>query len=190
MDAATAAAVGNVLGRLHSTSAGRAEIARAFDTIANFYALRLEPYLVATANRHPALAPALLELVALTAGTQTGRLEARAARLLPALLLARVVGKSPVEYITEDAERSFARSVAGALLHDPQAQLGAVKGLPLVRACAEHAGLTVAMRSTVALGPACRPPGFMSSYCSTACSRFSPTQLLGGIPRPRAATTR
>ena len=32
-------------------------------------------------------------------------LEARAAHLLPALLLARVDGKSPVEYITTDADR-------------------------------------------------------------------------------------
>lgn len=55
VNAATAAAVGDVLGRLHAASAGRAEVARAFDTIDNFYALRLEPYLVATANRHPAL---------------------------------------------------------------------------------------------------------------------------------------
>ncbi len=206
VDAATAAAVGDVLGRLHAASAGRAELARAFETIDNFYALRLEPYLVATASHHPALAPALLQLVALTAGTQhalvhgdvspknilvgpkgpvlldaecawygdpafdlafclnhlllkstvvpaarlpLGRafaalagaylarvdwepvdpLEARAARLLPALLLARVDGKSPVEYLREETPRALVRSVASALLLDPPLRLAAVEGV-------------------------------------------------------------
>jgi len=196
----TARAVGHVLGRLHAASAGRPEVAAAFETIDNFYALRLEPYLVATAVRHPALAPILLELVARTAGTQhalvhgdaspknilvgpngpvlldaecawygdpafdlafclnhlllkglvvplsrtslgvsfealvTGyldqvtweskaRLEERAARLLPALLLARVDGKSPVEYIEHEAQRQLVRDVAIPLLRQPQAGL-------------------------------------------------------------------
>lgn len=39
-------------------------------------------------------------------------LEARAAALLPALLLARVDGKSPVEYITQDAQRRQIRAFA------------------------------------------------------------------------------
>jgi Ser/Thr protein kinase RdoA (MazF antagonist) len=42
-------------------------------------------------------------------------LEQRAARLLPALLLARVDGKSPVEYLTE-RDRGFARAAACALI--------------------------------------------------------------------------
>jgi Ser/Thr protein kinase RdoA (MazF antagonist) len=46
-------------------------------------------------------------------------LEARAARLLPGLLLARVDGKSPVEYITEDHQRQQVRRVASALLLKP-----------------------------------------------------------------------
>ena len=41
-------------------------------------------------------------------------LEARAAHLLPALFLARVDGKSPVEYITSDAQRDKVRRVARA----------------------------------------------------------------------------
>jgi len=45
--------------------------------------------------------------------------EARTASLLPALLLARVDGKSPVEYVTEDAQKNIVRRVAGALLQDP-----------------------------------------------------------------------
>ena len=46
------------------------------------------------------------------------RLERRAAALLPGLLLARVDGKSPVEYITDDAQREAVRRVASALLHE------------------------------------------------------------------------
>jgi len=45
--------------------------------------------------------------------------EARAAHLLPALLLARVDGKSPVEYITEDADRDKVRRVARRLIVNP-----------------------------------------------------------------------
>jgi len=203
VDPTTALAVGKVLGRLHAASAGKPDIAAKFDTIDNFYALRLEPYLVATANRHPALAPALHELVARTAGTQHAlvhgdvspknilvgprgpvlldaecawygdpafdvafclnhlllkgavlpdarvqlaasfeamvhgyfeqvnwespeRLEARAAQLLPALMLARVDGKSPVEYITQEATRSMIRAVSAMLLCDPVTKLGQV----------------------------------------------------------------
>ncbi|HXX13015.1 MAG TPA: hypothetical protein VEK05_15995, partial [Burkholderiales bacterium] len=39
-------------------------------------------------------------------------MEARAARLLPGLLLARVDGKSPVEYIDAEWQRAAVRSVA------------------------------------------------------------------------------
>lgn len=53
-------------------------------------------------------------------------LEARAAHLLPALLLARVDGKSPVEYITEDAQRDQVRTVVRRLLADPSDQLADV----------------------------------------------------------------
>jgi hypothetical protein len=50
-------------------------------------------------------------------------LEARAAHLLPALLLARVDGKSPVEYITDDAHRNMIRVLAHRFLVDPSARL-------------------------------------------------------------------
>lgn len=43
-------------------------------------------------------------------------LEARAAGLLPALLLARIDGKSPVEYLPLDRQKSFVRSIATTLL--------------------------------------------------------------------------
>jgi fructosamine-3-kinase len=48
-----------------------------------------------------------------------GALEARTARLLPGLLLARVDGKSPVEYLTAEADKDRARRVARALLAHP-----------------------------------------------------------------------
>lgn len=63
----TAAAVGDVLGRLHQESAGRSDLAAAFDSESNFYALRLEPYLVAAAKRHLEVADALLGLAQRTA---------------------------------------------------------------------------------------------------------------------------
>ena len=54
------------------------------------------------------------------------RLEARAAQLLPALMLARVDGKSPVEYITQEATRSMIRAVTAMLIRDPVTKLGQV----------------------------------------------------------------
>ncbi len=50
-------------------------------------------------------------------------LEARAAALLPALFLARVDGKSPVEYLTHETERSAVRRVAAPLIADPPRRL-------------------------------------------------------------------
>jgi tRNA A-37 threonylcarbamoyl transferase component Bud32 len=53
-------------------------------------------------------------------------LERRAAALLPGLLLARVDGKSPVEYITDEAQRNVVRRAAGALLRRPVDRLAAI----------------------------------------------------------------
>jgi len=53
-------------------------------------------------------------------------LEARAARLLPGLFLARVDGKSPVEYLTADADKDRVRRVARALLAAPVTRLADV----------------------------------------------------------------
>ena len=50
-------------------------------------------------------------------------LETRTAHLLPALLLARVDGKSPVEYITADSQRNTVRRVARRLLTNPSDHL-------------------------------------------------------------------
>jgi 5-methylthioribose kinase len=56
-----------------------------------------------------------------------GELEARAARLLPALLLARIDGKSPVEYITGTADKELVRSVARTLIATPQSRLSEIR---------------------------------------------------------------
>ncbi|WP_367325052.1 phosphotransferase family protein [Streptomyces sp. HUAS ZL42] len=193
---ATAAAVGELLGTLHAASAGDAALAAEFATDDNFHALRIEPYLQATAAAHPGLGDRLKGLADRTATTHLalvhgdvspknilvgpsgpvlldaecawygdpafdlafcvnhlllkslvvpGRradllrsarvlteeyvrrvdweprpdLEARTASLLPALLLARVDGKSPVEYLTDDRHRLLVRTVASALLRAP-----------------------------------------------------------------------
>ena len=203
-DAATARAVGSLLGKIHSHSAQRPELAAEFDTDQIFFDIRLEPYLVATARRHANLASQLERLVEVTRSHRVAlvhgdvspkniligaegpvfldaecawwgdpafdiafclnhlllkcmwtpaatpeflasfdalaaaylqevdwelseELERRAAALLPGLFLARIDGKSPVEYITEEAQREKVRRVASSLLKDPVASLQAVR---------------------------------------------------------------
>ena len=78
-----------------------------------------EPYLAAYA--------ALME--AYLAGVDwedAGELEARAARLAPALFLARVDGKSPVEYLTLDSEREAVRCCARPLIAKPPSRLAQI----------------------------------------------------------------
>lgn len=53
-------------------------------------------------------------------------LEARVAALLPALLLARVDGKSPVEYLTDDNSRKRVRNFARPRIVQPPATVGAI----------------------------------------------------------------
>ncbi len=53
-------------------------------------------------------------------------LEERAASLLPALFLARVDGKSPVEYLTRDSEREAVRRCAAPLIARPPTRLADV----------------------------------------------------------------
>ena len=203
-DPAEAAAVGDRLVRIHRATAGDPEIARAFATDDSFYALRLDPYLIATGTRHPDLAAPLRRLAAATAATRRAlvhgdvspkniligpngpvfldaecawygdpafdlafvlnhlllkclwnkkavagflacfdeltatyfagvgweprdAIEARAARLLPGLLLARIDGKSPVEYVTDERDKARVRLVARHLLLAPVERLAAVR---------------------------------------------------------------
>ena len=193
--------VGERLARIHAATDGDPRIAAEFATDAGFHAIRLEPYLLATARRHTDVATQLMGLAERTAATRTALvhgdvspknilagpqgpvfldaecawygdpafdlafclnhlllkclwvpeaaarflacfdalaaaylaghgpagLEARAASLLPGLLLARVDGKSPVEYLTTQAQKDRVRSVARALLLEPPATLDAVR---------------------------------------------------------------
>src|SRR5204862_3320871 len=54
-------------------------------------------------------------------------LEDRAASLLPALLLARVDGKSPVEYLTEERQKHHVRKVARQLVARPPVRLKEIR---------------------------------------------------------------
>jgi len=195
-----AAEVGRRLAAIHSGTTGE-DVARAFATDEIFHAIRLEPYLLATAKAHPDLAASLRTLAERTAATreclvhgdvspknilagprgpvfldaecawygdpafdlafclnhlllkclwvpaaQRGFLqcfdalaqaylermpakgvEARAASLLPALLLARVDGKSPVEYLTGPAQKDAVRSIGRALVRQFPTQLQEVR---------------------------------------------------------------
>jgi len=203
-DPAFASLVGERLARVHAATAGQPHVARQFATDSGFYAIRLEPYLVATARAHTDLATVLQGLVDRTARTRlalvhgdvspknilvgpngpvfldaecawygdpafdlafclnhlllkgawvpegqrayltcfetlahaylTGvewesrdALEGRAASLLPGLLLARVDGKSPVEYLQDEGQKDRVRRVARALLQSPPQRLSAVR---------------------------------------------------------------
>ena len=197
---AFAASVGRNLACVHGATAADPEVAPAFATDAIFHAIRIEPYLLATAARHPDRAAPLRALAEETAATRlalvhgdvspknilcgpdgpvfldaecawwgdpafdlafclnhlllkclwtpaatagflacyaalaeaylagvrweaAGSVEGRAARLLGGLLLARVDGKSPVEYISAAADKDRVRRVARALLARPSAGL-------------------------------------------------------------------
>lgn len=62
-DAAFAHTVGATLARLHAATAGRADIAARFDNGVQFFALRLDAYLLFTAGRHPDIAPKIRAVV-------------------------------------------------------------------------------------------------------------------------------
>lgn len=53
--------------------------------------------------------------------------EQRTAHLLPGLLLGRIDGKSPVEYITDDVDRDRVRDIARELLMRPVDMLGTIR---------------------------------------------------------------
>jgi hypothetical protein len=53
-------------------------------------------------------------------------LEARVAALLPALMLARVDGKSPVEYLTGETQKNLVRKAAAPLVAEPVQALAEV----------------------------------------------------------------
>ena len=54
-------------------------------------------------------------------------IEMRAATLLPGLLLARVDGKSPVEYLKTDSDKDFVREIASRFLNSPPNTLAEIR---------------------------------------------------------------
>jgi aminoglycoside phosphotransferase (APT) family kinase protein len=52
--------------------------------------------------------------------------DARTAALLPALMLARIDGKSPVEYLADGAQRDDVRAFARGLLTNPETDVGEI----------------------------------------------------------------
>lgn len=197
-DPVFAAQVGSTLAAIHSATTG---VAALFPTDEIFYAIRLEPYLVATGRKHPDLATRFDALVEGTAKTKAclvhgdvspknilagprgpvfldaecawygdpafdlafclnhlllkclwvpqakgaflecfdalscsylqktafEGVEARTAALLPGLLLARVDGKSPVEYLAEESQKAHVRRVARPLIQEPVPTLSLVR---------------------------------------------------------------
>jgi 5-methylthioribose kinase len=64
VEPAFAASVGRGLARVHSALANRADVAARFPTADYFAALRVDPFILYTAERHPDVAPRLRELAA------------------------------------------------------------------------------------------------------------------------------
>ncbi|MBL0924499.1 MAG: aminoglycoside phosphotransferase family protein [Sphingomonadaceae bacterium] len=69
IDPDVAAQVGDLVGRIHAATAARDDIARNFQNHDLFEALRLRPYLRATATCHPDIGDHLLEIADRTAAT-------------------------------------------------------------------------------------------------------------------------
>jgi len=195
-DPSAASHLGDTLVRLHAATADDASLRVRFPRTDIFHAIRLEPYLEATAAQHPDCRDALFELSKRTANTQrvmihgdvspkniligpdgpvildaecacigdpafdiafclnhlllkslwnraaqerfdacfeamtqaylkgvsweaAQALEQRAASLLAGLFLARIDGKSPVEYVTQESDRHRVRRCAKKLLKQP-----------------------------------------------------------------------
>ncbi|HYG56158.1 MAG TPA: aminoglycoside phosphotransferase family protein [Burkholderiales bacterium] len=185
-----ATAVGAALAKVHAFTSGKPDVAARFATDDIFHAIRLEPYLLATARKHPDVRERLNDLASTTAQTRTALVHgdvspknilagphgpvfldaecawygdpafdlafclnhlllkclwvppaapafmqcfkallagyrpadgvaARTAALLPALLLARVDGKSPVEYLTTETQKNHVRQFARPRIQDP-----------------------------------------------------------------------
>lgn len=196
--------VGRSIALIHASTAGNLEVARQFSTDNIFLAIRLEPYLSATAERHPECAQRLASLVRITLATKRALvhgdvspkniligprgpvfldaecawygdpafdlafcanhlllkclwrphwsehylecfdaltagylenvsweprvdIEARGAHLLAGLFLGRVDGKSPVEYLGEEAQRDLVRRTAVSWLQRPRDSLSEMR---------------------------------------------------------------
>ena len=198
--------IGRNLGRIHQISTKRQFDPSPFDNRDDFYALRIEPYLIHTAKSHDAVAvkltemadylyrskqvlvhgdvspknilihdgrPYLLDAECATMGDASfdvsfclnhfilkalhvpshreeyfglcdrfwkaykaeidfedhARLEQRISHLIPMLLLARVDGKSPVEYLTKQSASEIRRIALSAINHQPATILQLIEQL-------------------------------------------------------------
>ena len=65
-------------------------------------------------------------------------IETRAANLLPGLFLARIDGKSPVEYITDEFDKNRVRRTARTMLKNPVTKLTSI-----ANQWAEEIGVTI-----------------------------------------------
>ncbi len=123
IDSSVASALAKRLSSIHAATAGLATLAQEFANDRNFYALRLEPYFSRLAFKYPDLADSMRGLIVTTLSEKRAQLEARAARLLPVLLLARIDGASPVEYIEAPEERNRIRNFAIPMITRPPERL-------------------------------------------------------------------
>ena len=201
----TAESLGALMVKFHSATTGQGEIQARFEgSAALFFALRIEPYLLATAAKQPSIAAQIKQIIKTTQATSlalvhgdfspkniligpnspvildsetanwgdpafdlafclnhlllkciwhpewTGAylqcfdalaatylqgvtweppetLEARAVGLLSTFLLARIDGKSPAEYVTEDNDKDFVRAIAMQFLVDMPVSLAALR---------------------------------------------------------------
>ena len=195
--------VGDIISRIHTDTMNDPEIEQQFRSDDIFHAIRLEPYLEATADVHPELKLALMGLSLTTSKTKAALIhgdvspknilvgpngpvildaecawygepafdlafclnhfllkclwkpdfiedylscfdamvsgyhnrmgagyadiELRAARLLPGLMLGRVDGRSPVEYLTSESSRNHLRRVSIELLKNPPSKLADIR---------------------------------------------------------------
>lgn len=199
-DADFAGIVGKSLGKIHAKSANDEKLKKLFATDELFFALRIESYLLATAEKHPDISAKIKEIayqtlaakIALVHGDVSPKnilkgknvpvfldaetawygdpafdigfclnhfllksvyrkekaedylkcfenfvenylgevnwespeaIEKRAAQLLPILFLARIDGKSPVEYLTDEKDKNSVREIARRFIIEPISKL-------------------------------------------------------------------
>jgi phosphotransferase family enzyme len=120
IEPATAGRVAARLAAVHRATAGRADVAARFANDATFHAIRLEPYLLATAARHDDCADALRGLAHATASHRLALMHGDISPknlLIGMRLLWRPGVRSRVLPQPSAAEMPVAAAMAGPLLH-------------------------------------------------------------------------
>jgi aminoglycoside phosphotransferase (APT) family kinase protein len=70
VDAGMAAKAGELAGKIHRETSGRPDLLALFDTTSAFFALRLDPYFLEVARRHPDVRPVIMTEVDRVAATR------------------------------------------------------------------------------------------------------------------------